>query len=157
MGAEAKVESNLLLSIDSLQGGLNYFCLTHIQRYRYTCGSRRYRCIHLFIATTLQHIIKRPLKVNVSHCSLIAVELSLCELIILLVDLFFELIFVECRLRSFMLSVPSLLTKLPPKIETFEAPAKKAMIRRSEEIKQQVDCGLNTKTCCALEQPLGLS
>ena len=71
---------------------------------------------------------------NPSHCSLIAVELSLCELITLLEDLFFEFILVEFRLRSFMVSVPSLineslLIKVPPIIETFEVFAKKAMIR----------------------------
>ena len=88
---------------------------------------------------------------NPSHCSLIVVELSLCESITLLVDLFFEFTLVECWLRSFMESDPSLLIKLPPKIEIFEAFAKKDMVRRSEVIKQQVDCGLNTKTCCGIE------
>lgn len=39
----------------------------------------------------LQHIIKRPFKANQSNCSLILLELSLCELVILLVDLLFEL------------------------------------------------------------------
>ena len=84
---------------------------------------------------------------NPSHCSLIVVELSLYELITLLVDLLFELILVEtveCRLPSILVCVPSSLTKLPPKIVTFEALAKKAMMRRSdsEVITQQVGCGL---------------
>ena len=94
---------------------------------------------------------------NPSHCSLIVVELSLYELITLLVDLLFELILVEtveCRLPSILVCVPSSLTKLPPKIVRFEAPAKKAMMRQSdsEVITQQVGCGLNTKTCCVFDE-----
>ena len=95
MSVDAEVECDLLLAMNSLQGGLNNFCLAHIQRYRDTCGSSGHRCMHLFITATLQHIIKRPLKVKPSHCSLIAVEVSLCEeLIALLVD---ELLFIERR------------------------------------------------------------
>ena len=112
MGVEAEAECNLLVC--SLRERLNVFCLTRIiQRYRHTCGSRRYRW-HLSITATLQHIIKRPFKVNPSNCSLMLVELSLCELIILLVDLLFELTLVVFRLLSFRVSFPSLLTKFPP-------------------------------------------
>ena len=86
--------------------------------------------MHLFITATLQRIIKHLLKVNPSHCSLIAVELSLCELITLLEDLFFEFILVKFRLHVPSLINESLLIKVPPIIETFEVFAKKAMIRR---------------------------
>ena len=41
VGVEVEVECDLLL--DSLQGRLDVFCLTPIQRYRHTCGSRRQR------------------------------------------------------------------------------------------------------------------
>ena len=90
VSVDAEVECDLLLAMDSLQGRFSNFCLAHIQRYRDTWGSRRHRRVHPFNTSTLQHINKRQLKVNPSHCSLIAVELSLCELIALLVD---ELLF----------------------------------------------------------------
>ena len=77
----------------------------------------------------LYHIIKRPFKVN-SNCSLILVELSLCALTTLLVYLLFELRLVVCRLWSTTVRFPFTSLKLPPRIVTFEHPAKKdPMIR----------------------------
>ena len=78
----------------------------------------------------LYHIIKRPFKVNSNHCSLILVELSLCALTTLLVYLLFELRLVVCRLWSTTVRFPFTSLKLPPRIVTFEHPAKKdPMIR----------------------------